>query len=145
MRIAVNELMPLLIYENEDEKELVLENLSLQTRNRLTTKGLLNLLPFSIQKIILPKKVFEQYKERMSPGRSRILHLDLHPIAVHFPQTLLVFLLQALLINLIFPNFLFLFNISLQFKLPNKVKNYLTHNKKTKLPSFPHILLIPNL
>lgn len=53
----------------------------------------------------LPKKVFEQYKERMSPGRSKILHLDLHPIAVHFPQTLLVFLLQALVINLIFPNF----------------------------------------
>jgi rubredoxin len=53
----------------------------------------------------LPRKVFEQYKERMSPGRSRILHLDLHPIAVHFPQTLLVFLLQALLLNLIFPNF----------------------------------------
>ncbi len=53
----------------------------------------------------LPRKVFEDYKERMSPGRSRILHLDLHPIAVHFPQTLLVFLLQALIINLAFPNF----------------------------------------
>jgi rubredoxin len=53
----------------------------------------------------LPKKVFEHYKERMSPGRRRILNLDLHPIAVHFPQTVLVFLLQALLLNLIFPNF----------------------------------------
>lgn len=53
----------------------------------------------------LPRKVFEQYKERMSPGRSRILQLDMHPIAVHFPQTLLVFLLQALLLNIIFPNF----------------------------------------
>ena len=53
----------------------------------------------------LPRKVFEQYKERMSPGRSRILRLDLHPIAVHFPQTLLVFLLQALLLNLVFPDF----------------------------------------
>jgi len=53
----------------------------------------------------LPRKVFEQYKERMSPGRSKILHLDLHPIAVHFPQTTLVFALQALLINLFFPNF----------------------------------------
>ena len=53
----------------------------------------------------LPKKVFEQYKERMSPGRSRVLQLDLHPIAVHFPQTLLVFLLQALLLNVIFPDF----------------------------------------
>ena len=53
----------------------------------------------------LPRKVFEQYKERMSPGRSRILQLDLHPIAVHFPQTLLVFTLLALIMNLIFPHF----------------------------------------
>ncbi len=53
----------------------------------------------------LPRKVFEQYKERMSPGRSRILRLDLHPIAVHFPQTILVFLLQALLLNFLFPKF----------------------------------------
>jgi hypothetical protein len=53
----------------------------------------------------LPRKVFADYKERMSPGRSRILHLDMHPIAVHFPQTMLVFLLQALILNLIFPNF----------------------------------------
>ena len=53
----------------------------------------------------LPRKVFEQYKERMSPGRSRILRMDLHPIAVHFPQSLLVFLLQALLLNFMFPQF----------------------------------------
>lgn len=53
----------------------------------------------------LPKKVFEHYKDRMSPGRRKILGLDLHPIAVHFPQTVLVFLLQALILNLIFPNF----------------------------------------
>jgi hypothetical protein len=53
----------------------------------------------------LPRKVFEHYKERMSVGRYQFLQLDLHPIAVHFPQTLLVFLLQALLLNLIFPDF----------------------------------------
>lgn len=53
----------------------------------------------------LPKKVFEHYKERMSPGRYKFLQLDLHPIAVHFPQTLLVFSLLALIINLLFPNF----------------------------------------
>jgi hypothetical protein len=29
----------------------------------------------------------------------------MHPIAVHFPQTMLVFLLQALILNLFFPNF----------------------------------------
>lgn len=53
----------------------------------------------------LPRKVFVQYKERMSPSRSKFLQLDLHPIAVHFPQTMLIFLIQALLLNLIFPNF----------------------------------------
>ena len=47
----------------------------------------------------LPKKVFEHYKDRMSPGRRKILGLDMHPIAVHFPQTVLVFLLQALILN----------------------------------------------
>lgn len=53
----------------------------------------------------LPKKVFEHYKERMSPGRRRVLNIDMHPIAVHFPQTTLIFGLQALIINLIFPDF----------------------------------------
>lgn len=53
----------------------------------------------------LPRKVFEHYKERMSPGRRKILNLDLHPIAVHFPQTMLVFMLQALILNLLFPHF----------------------------------------
>jgi hypothetical protein len=38
----------------------------------------------------LPRKVFNDYKERMSPGRNKFLHLDLHPIAVHFAQSMLV-------------------------------------------------------
>ena len=53
----------------------------------------------------LPRKVFEDYKERMSPGRSRILKLDLHPIAVHFPQSVLVFAILALIGNLVLPEF----------------------------------------
>ena len=53
----------------------------------------------------LPRKVFEDYKERMSPGRSWLLQLDLHPIAVHFPQSALVFTLLAIILNLIMPNF----------------------------------------
>lgn len=53
----------------------------------------------------LPRKVFEDYKERMSPGRSKILQLDLHPIAVHFPQSMLVLSLLALIINLLNPYF----------------------------------------
>ena len=53
----------------------------------------------------LPRKVFEDYKERMSPGRSWLLQLDLHPIAVHFPQSALVFTLLAIILNLLEPNF----------------------------------------
>lgn len=53
----------------------------------------------------LPRKVFEHYKERMTPKRRAFLGLDLHPIAVHFPQTMLIFLIQALIINIAFPNF----------------------------------------
>ena len=53
----------------------------------------------------LPKKVFVQHKERMSPGRSKFLGMDLHPIAVHFPQTMLIFLIQALALNILLPNF----------------------------------------
>ena len=53
----------------------------------------------------LPRKVFEDYKERMSPGRSWLLQLDLHPIAVHFPQSALVFSLLAIILNLLEPNF----------------------------------------
>jgi len=53
----------------------------------------------------LPKKVFEHYKDRMSPGRYKFLQLDLHPIAVHFPQSALVFTLLAIVLNLLLPNF----------------------------------------
>jgi uncharacterized membrane protein len=53
----------------------------------------------------LPRKVFDDYKDRMSPGRSKFLHLDLHPIAVHFPQSMLVLSLLALIINLLNPYF----------------------------------------
>lgn len=53
----------------------------------------------------LPRKVFEHYKERMSPGRRRFLQLDMHPIAVHFPQSMLVLSMMALIINLVKPEF----------------------------------------
>lgn len=34
----------------------------------------------------VPRKAFEPYKDPLSPARSRLLSLHLHPIAVHFPQ-----------------------------------------------------------
>lgn len=53
----------------------------------------------------LPRKVIVEHKERMSPLRNKFLNLDAHPIAVHFPQTLLVLILVGLIANLILPNF----------------------------------------
>jgi len=50
-------------------------------------------------------KLFEPYKDRMKPNRRKILDLDLHPIAVHFPQTIAVFILQFVLLNIVFPDF----------------------------------------
>lgn len=53
----------------------------------------------------VPSKVFEPYKDRVSHKRRQLLDLDLHPIAVHFPQTIAVFILQFMLINIVFPHF----------------------------------------
>lgn len=50
-------------------------------------------------------KVFEPYKDRMSEKRRKFLDLDLHPIAVHFPQTIAVFILQFTFLTIILPNF----------------------------------------
>ncbi len=36
----------------------------------------------------LPKTVFEEYEDKISPGRKAFIDLHLHPIAVHFPQAL---------------------------------------------------------
>jgi hypothetical protein len=38
----------------------------------------------------MPRKVFEPYRERVSINRLRLLNLDLHPIAIHLSQTLVI-------------------------------------------------------
>ena len=38
----------------------------------------------------LPRKVFEPYRERVSLNRLKLLNLDLHPIAIHLSQTLVI-------------------------------------------------------
>jgi hypothetical protein len=38
----------------------------------------------------LPRKVFEPYRERVSRNRLMLLNLDLHPIAIHLSQTLVI-------------------------------------------------------
>ena len=50
-------------------------------------------------------KFFEPYKDKMKPNRRKILKLDMHPIAVHFPQTICVFIVQFVLLNIVFPDF----------------------------------------
>lgn len=53
----------------------------------------------------VPSKLFEPYKDKVKPNRRKILDLDLHPIAVHFPQTLAVFIAQMIFISIVFPEF----------------------------------------
>ena len=38
----------------------------------------------------LPRKVFEPYREKVSRNRLMLLNLDLHPIAIHLSQTLVI-------------------------------------------------------
>jgi hypothetical protein len=38
----------------------------------------------------MPRKVFEPYRERVSRNRLRLLNLDLHPIAIHLSQALVI-------------------------------------------------------
>jgi hypothetical protein len=38
----------------------------------------------------LPRKVFEPYREKVSHNRLILLNLDLHPIAIHLSQTLVI-------------------------------------------------------
>ena len=38
----------------------------------------------------LPRKVFEPYRERVSRNRLKLLNLDLHPIAIHLSQSLVI-------------------------------------------------------
>jgi len=53
----------------------------------------------------LPRKVFEPYREKVSLNRLFVLNLDLHPIAIHLSQALVISIpLLAILINL-FTNF----------------------------------------
>lgn len=38
----------------------------------------------------LPRKVFEPYRERVSLNRLKLLNFDLHPIAIHLSQSLVI-------------------------------------------------------
>jgi hypothetical protein len=49
----------------------------------------------------LPRKVFEPYRERVSRNRLVLLNFDLHPIAIHLSQALVIAIpLMAIITNL---------------------------------------------
>jgi hypothetical protein len=49
----------------------------------------------------MPRKVFEPYRERVSRNRLVLLNFDLHPIAIHLSQTLVIAIpLMAIITNL---------------------------------------------
>src|SRR5665647_2085290 len=49
----------------------------------------------------MPRKVFEPYRERVSRNRLLLLNFDLHPIAIHLSQALVIAIpLLALITNL---------------------------------------------
>jgi amino acid transporter len=53
----------------------------------------------------LPDKVFEAYREKVSPNRLFILNLDLHPIAIHISQCFIALIPLLLGILWLFPEF----------------------------------------
>jgi len=53
----------------------------------------------------LRRSVFEPYEDKVSARRRFILDLDLHPILVHFPQTLATILPPLIVATILFPTF----------------------------------------
>jgi len=53
----------------------------------------------------MPRKVFEPYRERVSPNRLRLLNLDLHPIAIHLSQSLVISIPMLVIITKLLPDF----------------------------------------
>lgn len=53
----------------------------------------------------LPRKVFEPYRERVSRNRLVLLNFDLHPIAIHLSQALVIGIPVLVILSNIFRNF----------------------------------------
>ena len=53
----------------------------------------------------MPRKVFEPYRERVSMNRLKILNLDLHPIAIHLSQSLVIAIPLLVIIKRLLPDF----------------------------------------
>jgi hypothetical protein len=94
----------------------------------------------------LPRKVFEPYRERVSLNRLLVLNLDLHPIAIHLSQALVIAIpILTIIINL-FGHFqpeimksvlifsVFLFPFTLILSICTGVIDGLTRFKTLKTP-----------
>jgi rubredoxin len=53
----------------------------------------------------MPRKVFEPYRERVSRNRLILLNFDLHPIAIHLSQALVILIPFITVITNLFRNF----------------------------------------
>lgn len=53
----------------------------------------------------MPRKVFEPYRERVSRNRLKLLNLDLHPIAIHLSQALVIGIPVLAFISWVFRDF----------------------------------------
>ena len=53
----------------------------------------------------LPRKVFEPYRERVSPNRLLLLNFDLHPIVIHLSQALVIAIPLLVIITKLFSGF----------------------------------------
>ncbi len=53
----------------------------------------------------MPRKAFEPYRERVSLNRLKLLNFDLHPIAIHLSQTLVISIPVITLILNLFPGY----------------------------------------
>jgi hypothetical protein len=53
----------------------------------------------------LPRKVFEPYRERVSRNRLMMLNIDLHPIAIHLSQSLVIAIPLLVILTKLFTSF----------------------------------------
>jgi hypothetical protein len=53
----------------------------------------------------MPRKVFEPYRERVSRNRLKLLNFDLHPIAIHLSQALVMAIPVLIIIMVVFKDF----------------------------------------
>jgi hypothetical protein len=53
----------------------------------------------------MPRKVFEPYRERVSRNRLKLLNFDLHPIAIHLSQALVIAIPVLVIVTCFFKQF----------------------------------------